>query len=38
MTEIVTPAEAAEALREGEVALVPTETVVGLVAAEAGLS
>jgi L-threonylcarbamoyladenylate synthase len=38
MTEIVSPAEAAEALREGEVALVPTETVVGLVAAEAGLS
>ena len=38
MTEVVTPAEAAEALREGEVALVPTETVVGLVAAEAGLS
>jgi L-threonylcarbamoyladenylate synthase len=38
MTEIVTPAEAADALREGEVALVPTETVVGLVASEAGLS
>lgn len=38
MTEIVSPAEAAEALREGEVALVPTETVVGLVSAEAGLS
>ena len=38
MTEIVSPAEAAEALREGEVALVSTETVVGLVAAEAGLS
>ena len=34
----VSPAEAAEALRSGEVALVPTETVVGLVAAEAGLS
>jgi L-threonylcarbamoyladenylate synthase len=30
-------AEAAEALREGGVALVPTETVVGLVAAEPGL-
>lgn len=38
MTEIATPAEAAEALRRGKVALVPTETVVGLVAAEAGLS
>jgi L-threonylcarbamoyladenylate synthase len=33
----VPPAEAAPALREGRVALVPTETVVGLVAAEAGL-
>jgi L-threonylcarbamoyladenylate synthase len=33
----VSPSEAAEALREGKVALVPTETVVGLVAAEAGL-
>jgi L-threonylcarbamoyladenylate synthase len=33
----VSPPEAAEALREGKVALVPTETVVGLVAAEAGL-
>jgi L-threonylcarbamoyladenylate synthase len=31
----VTPEEAAEALRNGAVALVPTETVVGLVAAEA---
>jgi L-threonylcarbamoyladenylate synthase len=31
------PAEAAEALRDGKVALVPTETVVGLVAAESGL-
>jgi L-threonylcarbamoyladenylate synthase len=30
--------EAAEALREGRVVLVPTETVVGLVSAEAGLS
>jgi L-threonylcarbamoyladenylate synthase len=34
----VPPAEAARALREGRVILVPTETVVGLVAAEAGLS
>ena len=34
----VSPAEAARALREGRVALVPTETVVGLVAAEPGLS
>ena len=34
---VVTTTEAAEALREGEVALVPTETVVGLVAAEPGL-
>ena len=33
----VGPAEAATLLREGFVALVPTETVVGLVAAEAGL-
>jgi L-threonylcarbamoyladenylate synthase len=31
------PDEAARALREGKVALVPTETVVGLVAAESGL-
>jgi L-threonylcarbamoyladenylate synthase len=31
------PAEAAKALRDGEVALVPTETVVGLVAVESGL-
>jgi L-threonylcarbamoyladenylate synthase len=31
------PEKAAEALRSGEVALVPTETVVGLVAAESGL-
>jgi L-threonylcarbamoyladenylate synthase len=37
MTRSVSPTEAAEALREGKVALVPTETVVGLVAAEAGL-
>ena len=34
---VVSPAEAAEALRTGKVALVPTETVVGLVAAERGL-
>jgi L-threonylcarbamoyladenylate synthase len=33
----VAPAEAARALREGRVALVPTETVVGLVSAEVGL-
>ena len=32
----VSPIEAAALLREGSVALVPTETVVGLVAAEAG--
>jgi L-threonylcarbamoyladenylate synthase len=31
------PTEAAEALRDGKVALIPTETVVGLVAAESGL-
>jgi L-threonylcarbamoyladenylate synthase len=37
MRGIVPPAEAAQALREGRVALVPTETVVGLVAAEPGL-
>jgi L-threonylcarbamoyladenylate synthase len=37
MRESVPPAEAARALREGRVVLVPTETVVGLVAAEAGL-
>jgi L-threonylcarbamoyladenylate synthase len=35
--KIVSPGEAAEALRTGKVALVPTETVVGLVAAERGL-
>jgi L-threonylcarbamoyladenylate synthase len=35
--KIVSPIEAAEALRGGKVALVPTETVVGLVAAEPGL-
>lgn len=34
---VVSPTEAAEALRAGKVALVPTETVVGLVAAEPGL-
>lgn len=34
----VSPKEAAAALRGGQVALVPTETVVGLVAAETGLS
>ena len=33
----VPPAEAARALREGRVALIPTETVVGLVAAKSGL-
>jgi L-threonylcarbamoyladenylate synthase len=33
----VPPAEAAKALRDGQVALVPTETVAGLVAAEPGL-
>lgn len=37
MTTLVSPAEAARVLREGKVALVPTETVVGLVAAEGGL-
>jgi L-threonylcarbamoyladenylate synthase len=35
--KVVTPEEAALALRDGKVALVPTETVVGLVAAEPGL-
>ena len=34
----VSPQEAAVALRAGKVALVPTETVVGLVAAESGLA
>ena len=33
----VPPAEAARALREGRVVLIPTETVVGLVATEGGL-
>ncbi len=37
MSRYVSSTEAAEALREGKVALVPTETVVGLVAAERGL-
>jgi L-threonylcarbamoyladenylate synthase len=37
MRKIVSPMRAAEALRDGKVALVPTETVVGLVAAELGL-
>ena len=37
MRKGVSPTEAVEALRDGEVALVPTETVVGLVAAESGL-
>jgi len=35
--KIVSATEAAEALQDGAVALVPTETVVGLVAAESGL-
>ena len=35
--KVITATEAAEALRDGAVALVPTETVVGLVAAESGL-
>jgi L-threonylcarbamoyladenylate synthase len=35
--KIVSPHEAVAALRAGNVALVPTETVVGLVAAESGL-
>ena len=35
--KFVSPAEAAQALRAGKVALVPTETVVGLVVAERGL-
>ena len=37
MKENVSPTSAAEALRRGAVALVPTETVVGLVAAGSGL-
>jgi L-threonylcarbamoyladenylate synthase len=36
--KVVPPEIAAEALRSGAVALVPTETVVGLVAAESGLT
>jgi L-threonylcarbamoyladenylate synthase len=35
--KVVSAIEAVEALRDGAVALVPTETVVGLVAAESGL-
>ncbi|MDQ3794488.1 MAG: Sua5/YciO/YrdC/YwlC family protein, partial [Actinomycetota bacterium] len=37
MRKHVPPTAAARALRRGKVALVPTETVVGLVAAETGL-
>jgi L-threonylcarbamoyladenylate synthase len=37
MSKVVSPAEAVQALREGKVALVATETVVGLVATEPGL-
>jgi L-threonylcarbamoyladenylate synthase len=37
MKKTVSPTEAAEALRDGKVALVPTETVAGLVAAGSGL-
>jgi L-threonylcarbamoyladenylate synthase len=37
MKKSVSPTQAAEALRDGKVVLVPTETVVGLVAAETGL-
>lgn len=36
--KFVSAAEAGERLRSGEVGLLPTETVVGLIAAEAGLS
>jgi L-threonylcarbamoyladenylate synthase len=36
--KVVPPEKAAEGLRSGAVALVPTETVVGLVAAESGLT
>ena len=36
--KLVTPREAAELLRAGKVGLVPTETVVGLVAGDSGLS
>src|SRR5215207_1478675 len=38
MRKSVSPPEAAGSLRDGKVVLVPTETVVGLVAAESGLS
>src|SRR5215207_9938043 len=38
MRKSVSPPEAAGSLRFGKVALVPTETVVGLVAAESGLA
>ncbi len=38
MRKSVSPPEAAESLRDGKVVLVPTETVVGLVAAESGLA
>ncbi len=38
MRKSVYPAEAAGSLRDGKVILVPTETVVGLVAAESGLA
>jgi L-threonylcarbamoyladenylate synthase len=38
MRKRVSPPEAAESLRDGRVVLVPTETVVGLVAAESGLT
>jgi L-threonylcarbamoyladenylate synthase len=37
MKKALSPTEAAKALRDGKVALVPTETVVGLVAAQPGL-
>ena len=37
MSKVVSPTEAAQALREGKVALVATETVVGLVSTEPGL-
>jgi L-threonylcarbamoyladenylate synthase len=38
MRKSISPPEAAESLRDGKVVLVPTETVVGLVAAESGLA
>ena len=38
MRKSVSPPEAAGSLRDGKVVLVPTETVVGLVAAESGLA